>query len=95
MIRANTEAMEDALNRKKEVLPELKDAYKRAKDRAKDANAAVNQQEKVESLKNELAWSYVDEIEDAIARGNGIVEKEQRLGPKIEEALATYRVRFI
>jgi len=55
--------MEEALGRKQEVLPELKDAYRRAKDRAKDAKAAITQQGNLSGLKNQLAWSFVDEIE--------------------------------
>lgn len=84
--------MEEALERKKEVLPELKDAYRRARDRAKDAEAAVGQQEKVDKMKEELAWSYVDDVEDSIKRGQLLVEKEERLGPKIEAELEKFEV---
>jgi len=82
--------MEEALERKKEVLPELKDAYRRARDRAKDAEAAVGQQEKVDKMKEELAWSYVDDVEDSIRRGQLLVEKEEKLGPKIEAELEKF-----
>ncbi|GAA5902360.1 hypothetical protein JCM6882_000510 [Rhodosporidiobolus microsporus] len=76
-IRHHTEQMEEALARKKEVLPELKDAYRRAKERAKDAQAAVAQQENLETLKNQLAWAYVEEVEKQIAFGQAAIEKEQ------------------
>ncbi|GAA5823619.1 hypothetical protein JCM11251_000701 [Rhodosporidiobolus azoricus] len=76
-IRANTEQMEEALSRKKEVLPELKDAYRRAKERAKDAQAAVAQQENLDALKDQLAWAYVEEVEKQIAFGQAAIEREQ------------------
>lgn len=63
-IRSNTESMEEALNRKKEVIPELKEAYKRAKARHVEAEAAEGQSQKVVQLKDELCWAYVGEKED-------------------------------
>lgn len=60
--------MEEALGRKQEVLPELKDAYRQAKDRANDARAAIEQQGNLSNLKNLLAWSFVDEIEKVRSR---------------------------
>ncbi|CEQ43019.1 SPOSA6832_04907 [Sporobolomyces salmonicolor] len=62
-IRANVEMMEEALQRKKEVLPELKEAYRRAKERAKEVEAAVEQQGNLQTLKDQFVWSYVDDIE--------------------------------
>lgn len=59
--------MEEALSRKKEVIPELKEAYKRAKARAVEAKAAAGQEERVGELKQELAWAYVGEKEDVRA----------------------------
>lgn len=59
--------MEETLAKKKEVIPELKAAYKRAKDRATDAKAASGQQDRLESLQKELAWAYVAEMEDVRA----------------------------
>ena len=56
--------MEEALTRKKEVIPELKEAYKRAKARSVEAQAAKGQADKVDVLKDELAWAYVGEKED-------------------------------
>ena len=64
VIRANTETMQESMAKKKDALPELKDAYRRAKARANEATAAINQQEKVKALRNELAWAYVAEVED-------------------------------
>lgn len=55
--------MDESLQRKKEVLPELKDAYRKAKERAKDARAAMEQAANLQNLKDQLAWSFVDEIE--------------------------------
>lgn len=55
--------MEEALARKREVVPELKEAYRRAKERAKEAQAAMEQQENLGLLKDQLVWSYVEEVE--------------------------------
>lgn len=79
--------MGEALARKREIIPELKDAYRRARDRAKDATAAITQQEKVDAMKNELAWSYVDEITHRITKGEEIVDRESKAGPKTQREL--------
>ncbi|BGP39124.1 Structural maintenance of chromosomes protein 6 [Rhodotorula kratochvilovae] len=77
-IRSNTETMEEALARKREVLPELKDAYRQSKERANEAKAAIEQQGNLSSLKDQLAWSFVDEIERKIAFGEDTIEKERQ-----------------
>lgn len=64
MIRVRTEDTEATLEKKKEILPELKELYKRAKHRAQEAQAALGQRERVDVLKNELTWSYVAEVEE-------------------------------
>lgn len=62
-IRSNTEAMDEALQNKRERVPELKEAYRRAKERAKAAQLAWDQQQSLEPLRNQLAWACVDEVE--------------------------------
>lgn len=56
--------MQTTLETKKAVLPDLKEAYRVAKIRAKEAEGAIGQKESIEKLKHELAWSYVDEIQE-------------------------------
>ncbi|GAA5994173.1 DNA repair protein SMC6 [Rhodotorula paludigena] len=75
-IRANTEVMDESLQRKKEVLPDLKDAYRKAKERAKDARAAMEQAANLQNLKDQLAWSFVDEIEAKIVYGERKINEE-------------------
>lgn len=63
VIRVNLEQMNDNLRRKTESIPEIKEKYKRAKQRATEATAAIGQQDKIELLKYEIAWSYVNDTE--------------------------------
>lgn len=63
-IRSNTETMDEALTRKREIVPELKDAYRKAKDRAKSAQLAWDQKQSLGPLRDQLAWACVDEIEE-------------------------------
>ncbi|GAA5927901.1 uncharacterized protein JCM15063_006030 [Sporobolomyces koalae] len=86
-VRANTETMEEALVRKREILPELKDAYKRARERAKDAQAAMEQQENLQGLKDQLVWSYVEEVEDQIEFASGKIAEEGAKGAAFEETM--------
>ncbi|GAA6061381.1 hypothetical protein JCM10212_000641 [Sporobolomyces blumeae] len=86
-IRANTETMEEALSRKKEVVPELKEAYRRAKDRAKEAEAALEQQGNLQILKDQLVWSYVDEVESQIGYAQEQINQEAAKGPRIQAAI--------
>lgn len=62
-IRSNTETMDEVLARKRETIPELKAAYRNAKDRAKTAQLAVDQQKNLDALQDQLAWAFVDESE--------------------------------
>ncbi|GAA5956654.1 hypothetical protein JCM3765_005693 [Sporobolomyces pararoseus] len=86
-IRSNTETMEEALSRKKEVLPELKEAYKRAKDRAKEAQAAIEQEGNLVRLKNQVIWSYVEEVEDQIKFARKQIDDEEKRGKKFEDEI--------
>ncbi|GAA5854087.1 hypothetical protein JCM9279_004378 [Rhodotorula babjevae] len=92
-IRSNTETMEEALGRKQEVLPELKDAYRQAKERATDARAAIEQQGNLANLKNQLAWSFVDEIETRIEFGENFVATERANLADCEEKLAALEAK--
>lgn len=61
------ESTTDILARKAEVIPELKEKYKAAKKRAKEAEQGIEQIAKLETLQHELAWSFVDEMEEVSA----------------------------
>jgi len=49
------------LDQKSRLLPELLSAARAAEDRFKEAEKAVEQQKKIDSLKNELVWAHVGE----------------------------------
>ncbi|KAK4057950.1 Structural maintenance of chromosomes protein 6 [Microbotryomycetes sp. JL221] len=87
VLRNNTEQMQDALDRRSEVIPELKEAYKVARARAKDAQIAISEQDRVEQLKNELVWSYVAQAEHQVNRAKDIAQAERdKLEPAQREA---------
>lgn len=92
-IQSNVEHVHEALHRKKQVLPELREAYLKAKNRAKEAEAAINQQEKLEKLQSELVWSYVDESEDTLKRAKAVTDKEKARAEQIEKELEKFQVR--
>ncbi|GAA6008829.1 hypothetical protein JCM11491_003798 [Sporobolomyces phaffii] len=87
-IRANTETMEEALQRKREIIPELKQAYQRAKERAKEAKAAMAQQANLGLLKDQLVWSYVAEVENQIEFADGKIAEEAGRGSKFDSDLS-------
>ncbi|GAA6051233.1 hypothetical protein JCM3770_005883 [Rhodotorula araucariae] len=93
-IRSNTETMEEALARKREVLPELKDAYRQAKERANDAKAAIEQQGNLSNLKDQLAWSFVDEIERKIAFGEDTIQKERQKLAGFDAEIAEWKTKL-
>lgn len=51
------------LTRKREAIPDLKDAYDNASRKYQEANKAVEQKQKMEELNKELAWTHVAEKE--------------------------------
>lgn len=56
--------MQMALEKKREVIPEMKEAYSVAKARVKEAETALNLKAGIQTLKNDLVWSYVDQIQE-------------------------------
>jgi structural maintenance of chromosomes protein 6 len=47
------------LQKKKEVIPDLKAAFKEASARFQEASKAREQKQKADDLKKELAWAHV------------------------------------
>ncbi len=75
------------MNKKKEVMPELVAAFKRAKQRASEAKAASTQQDKLVQLEHELAWAYVVEVEDQVSASAEVIDKNKRKLQKIDDAV--------
>ncbi|GAA5839517.1 hypothetical protein JCM3766R1_003566 [Sporobolomyces carnicolor] len=90
-IRANTETMEEALNRKREVIPELKEALNRAKARAREAQAAIEQEENLGKLQNRVIWSYVEEVEDKLDFALGAIQDEISRGTKFDRDIEKFQ----
>ncbi|GAA5952187.1 hypothetical protein JCM8115_003527 [Rhodotorula mucilaginosa] len=76
-IRSNTEAMDEALQNKRDRVPELKEAYRKAKDRAKSAQLAWDQKQSLEPLRNQLAWACVDEVEKQVQFGASKIDEQR------------------
>jgi structural maintenance of chromosomes protein 6 len=47
------------LSRKRDALPDLRQAYRQAHTKFKEASKAIEQRHKVDELKRELAWAHV------------------------------------
>jgi chromosome segregation ATPase len=47
------------LARKREAIPDLRNAYMQAKVKFEEASKAIEQREKLDELKKELAWTHV------------------------------------
>lgn len=57
------EVTTDLVTRKEDGLADLKLAYRAAKKKMNDAEQAIEQGVKLERLKHELVWSFVDEVD--------------------------------
>ncbi|GAA5986925.1 hypothetical protein JCM10908_000953 [Rhodotorula pacifica] len=84
-IRSNTETMDEALQRKRDLVPELKDDYRKAKERAKSAQLAWEQKQSLGPLRNQLAWACVDEVEKQVQFGAGKIDEQREELVKIEQ----------
>ena len=51
------------MKQKKDVIPELSEKYNEWKAKHDEANAAESQRSRLEELKGELAWAFVDQKE--------------------------------
>lgn len=56
--------MQSALEKKREVIPEMKEAYRVAKSRVKEAETALTLKVDIQTMKHELAWSYVHQVQE-------------------------------
>ncbi|KAI5122964.1 hypothetical protein M0805_006843 [Coniferiporia weirii] len=77
------------LEAKKDVLPDLKKAVVDATNRYKGARRAVETKAKVGELKQEQAWSFVQEKEDEMKAKIEEVAKLSRKIPKLQENVST------
>lgn len=92
-IRANTEVMQELLDKKREHIPDLKEAYRQAKLKAKDAEAAANQRNKLAELQNMLAWSYVEETEAELVKSEKDLQNTSLRLDKLNKELESRAVR--
>ncbi|GAA6012114.1 hypothetical protein JCM10207_005133 [Rhodosporidiobolus poonsookiae] len=93
LLRANTEQMQDVHNRKAELLPDIKEKYRKAKERAKEAKAAAAQQDNLQKLKDEMTWAYVAQVEKQIAFGEEHLEKEAAKLPDLAADIAKWQAQ--
>lgn len=82
------------LNQKKDVIPDLRNAYNEAVSRYREAEKARDQKAKVDELKKELAWAFVNTKERELAQACDEVARQERRLPKVQENLDSAQVRF-
>lgn len=93
VIRSNTETMQELLDKKREVVPEIKEAFRQAKAKAKDAEAALQQRDRLVEFKNLLAWTYVSEVEEQIEKAQAEIQAASSKIAKLEKEMANVQVR--
>jgi chromosome segregation ATPase len=82
------------LAQKKEVLPDLRSAFRDATLRFEEAAKAREQKKKADELKKELAWAHVKGKEDEMTAKIGEAAKLSRRLPKIQESIDVATVGF-
>jgi structural maintenance of chromosomes protein 6 len=80
------------LEQKKEVLPDLKQAFKRATENFQEATKAREQKKKVDDLKIECVWAHVSQKEREFDGMCKEVAKAKTRLPKIEKSLEEAKV---
>ncbi|KAJ9084323.1 Structural maintenance of chromosomes protein 6, variant 2 [Entomophthora muscae] len=63
IIETTSNSAKDVVEQKKKVLPQLKEALLEAQKRYKRLQEAHDQHDKIQSLKNEMAWAHVVQVE--------------------------------
>jgi chromosome segregation ATPase len=63
LLQDQAETMASILKSKRNCIPEMEKAYKSLRTQWEEAKAARDQRERLETLKHELAWSYVAELQ--------------------------------
>ncbi|KAG9290012.1 hypothetical protein G9A89_010318 [Geosiphon pyriformis] len=74
LIRQSIETTQRIMKRKKDVLPDLFKAAKDAEDRYKNMQKARELELSLDSLKNEMAWAQVEEIEEGVGKASSRLE---------------------
>lgn len=82
------------LARKRDALPDLRNALREAVARYEEAAKAREQRKKVDELKKELAWSHVKTKELEVGVRLEDLEKANRKLPRVEKQLMDARVCF-
>ncbi|KAG8896081.1 Structural maintenance of chromosomes protein 6 [Tulasnella sp. 403] len=60
LVMENIKKTDKALQQKKEIIPQLREAAREAQEKLAEAHKAQDQSRRVKELKKELAWSHVD-----------------------------------
>jgi structural maintenance of chromosomes protein 6 len=81
------------LHQKHEAIPDLREKYTSARARFAEAEKAREQQQRVDELKKELAWSHVAGKKRDMEAKAEEVEKLRRMIAKVEEKLEAAKVR--
>jgi chromosome segregation ATPase len=92
--RQNISTTYKLLEKKKAALPDLREAYNSAQSKWKDAQAAREQRNKVDTLKREIAWAHVNEKGLELEAKLVVVQKLERQIPQAEEKLAASKAKY-
>ncbi|PFH51262.1 hypothetical protein AMATHDRAFT_59575 [Amanita thiersii Skay4041] len=82
------------LARKREALPDLRNAFREATVRYEEAEKAREQKRRADDLKKELAWAHIRSKEEEVTQKLEDLAKAQRKLPKIETELEAAKAKF-
>ncbi|KAG0365815.1 Structural maintenance of chromosomes protein 6 [Gamsiella multidivaricata] len=87
-IRECIDIIQSTLKNKTEILPELYELAKAAQARFKDSQQAATLELKVESLKNQVAWAQIEDLEKGVQEAEKSLNAAMSKIPAIEKKRA-------
>ncbi|KAI9475244.1 P-loop containing nucleoside triphosphate hydrolase protein [Coemansia mojavensis] len=91
VVRQAITRAESSINRKKEVLPEMKAEKRRWEQHYEDMRQARDLSTKMESLSHQMAWAMVEEAEAEVQKANEDISMQQKKLSKVDEKVDAER----
>ncbi|CAH1756354.1 7503_t:CDS:10 [Entrophospora sp. SA101] len=86
-VRGSLDTTNEILKRKREILPELFQEVKEVEVKLRDMKKAYELEAVVSSLKNQLAWSFVKEKEEDVAKHEKNLQEAMNRLPSVQDKL--------
>ncbi|CED84316.1 DNA repair protein RAD18 (SMC family protein) [Phaffia rhodozyma] len=88
LVKTNIDVIRNALVQKDAVLPDMKDAIRRAKEKVDSVQLAGRLQDEMDSLEKQLAWAFVAQQEEEVSETKNKYKEAARILEKAQKKIS-------